>query len=156
MEESLEREIHRCARAQHGLGRIISDIDHFEKFNDDYGHDAGDLVLVEYANILKNHFRSSDVVCRYGGEEFIIIMPDIDKDHLIKRATMLCQEVSNLELLYQNKPLPRITASFGVAYLHSTLIEKSDIIKAADIALYEAKNNGRNQVIVSETEFVET
>ena len=155
MEESLEREIHRCARAQHGLGLILSDIDHFKKFNDEYGHDAGDLVLVEYANLLKAHFRSSDVICRYGGEEFIIILPDIDKDNLIKRAELLCHEISSLELLYQNKPLPPITASFGVAYLHNTLIEKADIIKAADIALYEAKNNGRDQVVVSATEFVD-
>uniref|UniRef100_I1XLR7 diguanylate cyclase n=2 Tax=Methylophaga nitratireducenticrescens TaxID=754476 RepID=I1XLR7_METNJ len=132
----------------------MSDIDHFKKFNDDYGHDAGDLVLVEYANLLKTHFRSSDVICRYGGEEFIIIMPDIDRENLIKRAEMLCQEISSLELLYQNKPLPPITASFGVAYLHNTLIEKADMIKAADIALYEAKNNGRDQVVVSSTEFV--
>ena len=75
--------------------------------------------------------------------------------NLIKRAELLCHEISSLELLYQNKPLPPITASFGVAYLHNTLIEKADIIKAADIALYEAKNNGRDQVVVSTTEFVD-
>lgn len=155
MEESLEQEIHRCARAQHGLGIIMSDIDHFKKFNDDYGHDAGDLVLIEYANILKSHFRSSDVICRYGGEEFIIITPDIDKELLLKRAEMLCQKVGTLELLYQNKKLPPITASFGVAYLNNIFIEKSEIIKAADIAMYQAKNNGRNQVVVSTTEFVD-
>ncbi|WP_430009504.1 sensor domain-containing diguanylate cyclase [Methylophaga lonarensis] len=155
MEESLEREIHRCARSNHGLGLIITDIDHFKKFNDEYGHDAGDLVITEYANLLKNHFRASDIICRYGGEEFIVILPDISQEKLMQRAEFICQELASLKLLYQSKPLPTVTASFGVVYLDNKLIDKSTMIKAADVALYEAKHRGRNQVVLSESELSE-
>jgi diguanylate cyclase (GGDEF)-like protein/PAS domain S-box-containing protein len=151
MEESLEREIHRCARAKHGLGIIMSDLDHFKSFNDKYGHDAGDIVLIEYAKLLTETFRSSDIVCRYGGEEFMIIMPDADMDTVSVRAEILRNNLSELKIIYEGKPLPTITSSFGVACMNGTLVDRTALIKAADLALYEAKNGGRNQVVVSET-----
>ena len=83
VEESLEREIHRCYRSKHGLGVIMADLDHFKKFNDTYGHDAGDIVLIAFASILSNHFRSSDIICLFGGEEFIIILQETSKSDLI-------------------------------------------------------------------------
>lgn len=89
MEESLEREISRCERAGQGLGVIIVDIDHFKRFNDTYGHDAGDVVLVEFAKFMTEYFRLSDIVCRFGGEEFIIIMPSAPKHIVVERATQL-------------------------------------------------------------------
>jgi diguanylate cyclase (GGDEF)-like protein/PAS domain S-box-containing protein len=149
MEESLEREIHRCVRANKGLGVIMADIDHFKSFNDKYGHDAGDVVLVEFAKLLKASFRKCDIVCRYGGEEFIIIMPEAEKTLVAERAKQLCKQVSELELLYNGKPLPTVTASFGVACMESKFVDKSALIKAADLVLYEAKNAGRNRVVVS-------
>ena len=153
MEESLEREIHRCVRGKVGLGMIMADVDHFKSFNDKYGHDAGDMVLVEVAKLLMNSFRSSDVVCRFGGEEFIIIMPELDKQKVIQRAEELCSHFAELELMYQGKPLPQITASFGVVFVDGVVVDKSEILKAADVALYEAKEAGRNRVVVSDAHF---
>jgi diguanylate cyclase (GGDEF)-like protein/PAS domain S-box-containing protein len=150
MEESLDREIHKAARSKHGLGVIMFDVDHFKKFNDEYGHDAGDIVLLEFANLLTTNLRVSDISCRYGGEEFLIIMPETTKDIVIKRAESLRVQVSEKEVLYNGRPLPKITASFGIAYIESTFVEKSRLIKAADLALYDAKKSGRNQVVVSE------
>lgn len=154
MEESFEREIHKSARAGQGLGVIIIDIDHFKNFNDTYGHDTGDIVLIEFAKLLTNSFRISDVVCRYGGEEFIIIMPDINKEMVVQRAEAVCKNIRELVIIHNGKSLPTLTASFGVAYLGKGLIiDKSILIKASDLALYEAKNTGRNQVILSTTQF---
>ena len=153
MEESLDREILKCARGKQGLGVIMSDVDHFKSFNDQYGHDAGDIVLVEFAKVLMDCFRGSDIVCRYGGEEFIIIMPEAAKEIVVKRAEELCKRVRKLELLYNGKPLPKITASFGVSYMDSIAVDKALLLKAADLALYEAKDSGRDQVIVSNTKF---
>lgn len=155
MEESLERELHRTARNNKGLGFIMSDLDHFKQFNDKYGHDAGDVVLTSYANLLKSHFRSSDIICRFGGEEFIIILPDIARDELIKRAEELREDIRNLDILYHNKSLPKITSSYGLAYIEGLPVEKSDLIKAADLALYDAKNSGRDQIKVSPINFSE-
>lgn len=156
MEETLDREILRCARSKQGLGVIMSDIDHFKSFNDQYGHDAGDIVLVEFSKVLTESFRGSDIVCRYGGEEFIIIMPETTADIVIKRAEELCKKISKLDLLYNGKPLPQITASFGVAYIGNAVVEKSLLLKAVDLALYEAKDLGRNQVVVSNTDFAKS
>ena len=153
MEESLEREMHRCNRAGNGLGVIMSDVDHFKKFNDDYGHDAGDVVLVEFANLLNVYFRDSDIVCRYGGEEFIIIVPEAPKEIVLKRAQGVCEEIRDLEIIHGGKVLPSITASFGVAYMDGELDKGITLIKAADMSLYEAKNAGRNQVVMSKTSF---
>lgn len=153
MEESLEREIHRCYRSKQGLGVIMADIDHFKKFNDTYGHDAGDVVLIAFANVLSNHFRSSDIVCRFGGEEFIIIMPETSKKDVLLRAEELCKLISKVENLYDGKLLPSVTASFGIAYLDGVVKDKNVLIKAADLALYEAKNAGRNRVVLSINEF---
>ncbi len=154
MEESLERETHRCVRAKKGLGIIMADIDHFKKFNDEYGHDAGDVVLVEFAKLLTSCFRTSDVLCRYGGEEFIIIMPEAAKEIVVQRANKLCTTVKDLKLTVNNTELPIITSSFGVSYMTGeSKPTTSELLKAADLALYEAKNAGRDQVSVSTKKF---
>lgn len=149
MEESLDREVSRCERAGDGLGVILVDIDHFKKFNDTFGHDAGDVVLVEFANFMTQYFRESDIVCRFGGEEFIVIMPSAEQSVVVERATQLCHKLHDVEIFYESKKLPSITASFGVAYLSSDNYQQAPIIvKLADSALYEAKRAGRDQVIV--------
>jgi diguanylate cyclase (GGDEF)-like protein len=150
MEESLEREIHRCARADIGLGVIMCDVDHFKQFNDTYGHDAGDAVLKAFADLLSQHFRSSDIVCRYGGEEFIVIMPEADKPIVIERANKLCEAIREIKIMYDGEPLPQVTSSFGISYIQEGIADKKVVIKAADFALYEAKQAGRNQVKVAE------
>jgi diguanylate cyclase (GGDEF)-like protein/PAS domain S-box-containing protein len=154
MEESLEREIHRCVRENKGLGMIMTDVDHFKKFNDNHGHDAGDLVLIEFANLLMSKFRTSDVVCRYGGEEFIIIMPTASEEIVINRAEELREALKNLTITSNGIELPKLTASFGVSYLIGDRTVNGEVLlKAADVALYEAKHAGRDCVKISEQNF---
>lgn len=149
MEESLERETARCERAGEGLGVIMVDIDHFKRFNDDFGHEAGDVVLVEFAEFMTAYFRQSDIVCRFGGEEFIVIMPEAPKHLVVERATQLCYKLHDVEVYYESKKLPSVTASFGVSYLPADDYKQASIIvKLADTALYAAKRAGRDQVIV--------
>ncbi len=151
MEESLEREIARCVRANKGLGLIMADVDHFKKFNDEFGHDAGDLVLTEFAKLLISKFRTSDIICRYGGEEFIIIMPTASKEIVIGRAQDIRESLKNLVITINGAELPKITSSFGVSYLEGeTIVDGEILLKAADVALYEAKNSGRDRVKVAE------
>jgi diguanylate cyclase (GGDEF)-like protein/PAS domain S-box-containing protein len=151
MEESLEREIHRCVRGNAGLGLIMADVDHFKKFNDQFGHDAGDLVLTEFATLLQNQFRSSDIICRYGGEEFIIIMPTASKEIVLKRAEEIRQSIKELTISVNTVELPKVTSSFGVSYINgTTVVSVEKLLKAADVALYQAKNDGRDQVIFSD------
>lgn len=151
MEESLEREIHRCVRASKGLGIIMADVDHFKKFNDQFGHDAGDLVLTELSTLLMEKFRTSDIVCRYGGEEFIVIMPAVSKESVITRAEALRSSIKELPLTLKDVKLPQITSSFGISYMPGTAVVSTEkLLKAADVALYQAKNAGRDQVKISE------
>ncbi len=149
MEENLERELTRCIRAESGLGVIMADVDHFKTFNDNYGHDAGDLVLVEVAKFFNEFIRGSDIICRYGGEEFLITMPDISKELILKRVNGIREGVKNLEIIYNGELLPNITCSFGVSYLPDNGEQISTLIKSADKALYTAKNNGRDRVVVA-------
>ncbi len=148
MEESLEMEISRCSRTTQGLGVIMSDIDHFKKFNDTYGHDAGDVVLVEFSKLMLECFRDTDIICRYGGEEFIVIMPAVDQELVMQRAQMMCDRLPKLEIIYNGKALPPITSSFGVAYLNDKFNHANQLVKFADSALYRAKDLGRNQVVL--------
>ena len=145
MEESLEQAIARCKRSVTNLGIIMLDIDHFKKFNDTYGHDAGDLVLVETARILNENFRESDVICRYGGEEFIIILPDISMDMMIKRADEVRKNIKALKLHYTESLLPAISVSLGLSIMPEHGNNSQTLIKTADAALYKSKNNGRDQ-----------
>jgi diguanylate cyclase (GGDEF)-like protein len=128
---------------------IIVDIDHFKRFNDDFGHDAGDSVIVEFANFMTSYFRQSDIVCRFGGEEFIVIMPGAPQSLVVERATQLCHKLHDVNVYHESKKLPGITASFGISYLPGDDYKQASIIvKLADTALYEAKRAGRDQVVV--------
>jgi diguanylate cyclase (GGDEF)-like protein/PAS domain S-box-containing protein len=150
MEECLQMEVSKSARSGEGLGVIMTDIDLFKNFNDTYGHDAGDNVLVEFSKLLASSFRDSDIVCRYGGEEFIIIMPSAALDIVMSRATKLCEMVRELEVFYDSSVLPKITASFGVAHLSNNRDQASNLVKLADSALYSAKRAGRDQIVLYE------
>ncbi len=149
MEESLEREMTRCMRSEQGMGIIMCDIDHFKTFNDEYGHDAGDLVLVEVAKFISDFFREYDIVCRYGGEEIIIIMPNSEQKSVEERANKICEGLRELEIIYAGKPLPKITASFGISHQPTNGEQANVLLKAADSALYDAKNGGRDQVVAA-------
>ena len=125
------------------------DVDHFKKFNDSFGHDAGDYTLQQVGKTLLNLVRGEDIACRFGGEEFTVVFPNITNDDLIKRANAILQAVKDIELMFKNKPLGSITLSIGVASYpeHETTAE--GLISAADKALYQAKANGRNQVVMA-------
>ncbi|MGB3514443.1 MAG: PAS domain S-box protein, partial [Microcoleaceae cyanobacterium] len=149
LEEFLEQEIHRAHRSQDLVGVIMIDIDHFKKFNDTFGHDAGDLVLQEVGKTLTNAVRKSDVACRYGGEELMLILPGASLEETQKRAEEIRLAIRQLRLGYRDTTLDSITASFGVAGYpqHGGTVEQ--IIKVADSALYDAKKQGRDRTVVA-------
>ncbi|WP_368030859.1 diguanylate cyclase [Arcobacter sp. s6] len=138
-------EINRSNRFEEVFGVILLDLDLFKNVNDTYGHDVGDLVLKEISNILKDNIRASDTLGRWGGEEFLIILPKIDIDGAKILAEKLRKEIENHQFTIAGK----MTASFGLAYYKKGDDENS-IIKRADDALYKAKEIGRNIVKIEE------
>ena len=150
MEEALKQHLSRVTRHLHPLGVMMIDIDHFKGFNDLYGHRAGDALLHELGKFLQKHIRAEDVACRYGGEEFLLIMPDTLQETALRRAEQLQQEVRALRVESAGQSHAEITLSVGVAIypVHGSTIET--LLRAADSALYRAKQEGRDQVIVAE------
>ena len=150
MMESLERELRRALRDKKPLGILMLDIDNFKKLNDSFGHDAGDAVLKALGNFLKMQVRGNDIPCRYGGEEFLIVLPGIPMDECRKRAEIIREGVKQLHVHCAGQSLPGITLSAGVAEFPNHGAILNDILKAADIALYQAKAAGRDRVVVGE------
>ena len=128
---------------------IMSDIDHFKKFNDTYGHLIGDSVLRYYANTMKKKQQPNETICRYGGEEFIIIMTNssLEKAKVRAEEIRIAIQSSSLKRKNSSEPLSTITASFGIAHYHGETETTDQFIGRADTALYKAKESGRNQVI---------
>jgi diguanylate cyclase (GGDEF)-like protein len=147
MEESLQREITRAARKQTSIGLIMGDIDHFKKFNDVYGHAAGDKIILQLGKLLKEKFRGSDIACRYGGEEFLIILPESSLKDTIKRADGLREDIKKMEIVFQDQILGTITMSMGVAAYPGNGIRMEELLRVADTALYKAKQEGRDRVV---------
>tara|TARA_R110002096_G_scaffold85323_8_gene196362 strand:+ start:1316 stop:2815 length:1500 start_codon:yes stop_codon:yes gene_type:complete len=150
MEESLDREFARVHRTHSSLGVIMLDLDHFKRLNDEYGHDAGDFVLRETAQRLRDALRGSDIACRYGGEEFVLILPDASPAEVLKKAESIRLAIGDQSFLYQSKPLPDISASLGIASLCDGYEDTDEMLRAADGALYAAKRSGRNKVAVAD------
>ena len=148
METALQREIRRATREQTSVGIMLLDIDHFKKFNDTYGHPTGDLLLQEIAAILQQSTRLEDIACRYGGEEFLLILPGASLEITEKRAREILDKVRAFQFPYQQEMLG-VTVSIGVAAVPDHGCELENVIQAADTALYQAKANGRNQVIAA-------
>lgn len=146
MEESLEREIRRCDRHQQSLGIIMLDVDHFKRFNDTFGHVAGDTVLKELGKFLQTYVRDSDIACRYGGEEFTLILPEASLEITRKRAEQLREGIKHLNLKYRHEPIGQITLSLGVASFPEHGMSGESVIRKADAALYRAKREGRDAV----------
>jgi diguanylate cyclase (GGDEF)-like protein/PAS domain S-box-containing protein len=146
LHETLEREISRAARSEHSVAVIFLDIDHFKRFNDTHGHDAGDVLLRAVGQLLKNNLRVEDIACRYGGEEFLLIMPDTTLESARERADSLRLAVAGLRVKHYEATLEAVSISVGVAAfpIHGTTGER--VIRAADKALYQAKANGRDNV----------
>jgi diguanylate cyclase (GGDEF)-like protein len=149
MEESLEREMQRAIRKNHPVSVLFIDLDHFKRFNDTFGHDAGDLVLRSIADLFRKLFRVDDVVCRYGGEEFGIILPESSADNAAIRANALREETKKLQVQYKNHALGRITLSIGVASFPDHGQTSDELLKAADQCLYKSKAAGRDKVTVA-------
>ncbi|MEI9937572.1 MAG: GGDEF domain-containing protein [Pseudomonadota bacterium] len=150
MQETLAQEQHRATRNRTQLAVIMIDIDHFKQFNDKFGHDGGDAILRALGAFLKNHVRRSDVVCRYGGEEFALILSPSTTDGALQRAEKLRAAIGRLKVHHANQDLGAITLSFGVAIFPDNALDTASLIKAADVALYQAKHQGRNRVIASQ------
>ncbi len=149
MEESLTRELHRAEREHASVGVLMFDIDHFKDFNDVYGHDGGDAMLHELGSFLLKNTRGEDIVCRYGGEEFIAVFPNATLENASKRAEDLRLKIKELVVYHLDKPLRKCTISIGVASFPEHGHTSDEIIKAADNALYRAKNEGRDRVALA-------
>lgn len=122
------------------------DLDHFKSINDNYGHEAGDAVLSEVAHLLQHEIRDGDIASRYGGEEFVILLYNIDLEHSLERAEMLRQSIDKLQVKYGAQQVASISVSIGVACYPKDADTPEKLILAADKALYAAKHQGRNQV----------
>ena len=149
MEESLERELLRANRKSLQVSVLYLDLDNFKRFNDTHGHDAGDLVLRSIADLLRNYFRSDDICCRLGGEEFGIILPEASAEHAAWRANGLRDAVRNLKLPYHGQILETVTLSIGVAAFPDHGATSGELLKAADRCLYMSKTSGRDAVTVA-------
>ncbi len=147
LNETLIREIARSERENHQISFIISDIDHFKKINDTYGHHAGDKFLVEIAQLMRRCARESDFICRYGGEEFLLVLPGITVHDAEKRAEEIRQKCAEICFHYEGHSLT-VTMSFGLATYPIHGQEPEEIIMKADKALYTSKSTGRNRVTV--------
>jgi diguanylate cyclase (GGDEF)-like protein/PAS domain S-box-containing protein len=145
--EMLDREIRRAVRAEQSLGILMLDLDHFKKFNDTYGHDAGDTVLREAAAFLSKSIRIEDIVCRFGGEEFVIILPTASLNAAHARAERIRVKMRELAVLHHGQSLGMITVSVGVSALPEHGTTSKDLLEAADAALYRAKREGRDRVV---------
>lgn len=145
LEATFERELIRAARQNRPLSVVMGDLDHFKAVNDTYGHQAGDEVLREFGRLMKLHARGSDIYCRYGGEEFLLILPDMAEETACERAEQLRMAIAAAPILYGESSI-RVTASFGVATFPQHGNTGDDLIAAADNALYIAKESGRNQI----------
>ncbi len=150
LEETLEKEIHRASRSQTKIAVMMLDIDYFKQFNDLYGHDAGDAVLQAVAGLLQKSVRQEDIVCRYGGEEFIIIMPGSNRETARQRAGLILERMRQLEIRYQENTFRHLTISIGLAQFPDDGNTVGNILWAADQALLAAKKQGRDRLVCAE------
>jgi diguanylate cyclase (GGDEF)-like protein/PAS domain S-box-containing protein len=147
MEVSLEREFKKARRKSYPLSIVMIDIDHFKRFNNNFGHEAGDAVLRTVGEVLDRNIRGSDIACRYGGEELILILPEASLENGYKRAEQIRKLVKSINLESQGRNLGVITASLGVACFPDHGETAEAVIKAADQALYQAKEEGRDRTV---------
>jgi diguanylate cyclase (GGDEF)-like protein/PAS domain S-box-containing protein len=149
LETTLDREIHRCGRKKVPLALVFMDVDRFKRFNDAFGHDAGDEVLREVGRILKTGTRHGDIACRYGGEEFVLALPETSQEPALRKAEELCRKMGETRLTKEGRPLGRVTLSAGVAAFPGHGSSPAEILKAADRALYRAKRGGRDRAALA-------
>ena len=146
LQEAFEKELDRASRKQQSVSVMMLDVDYFKRFNDVYGHAAGDLVLSKVGAYISSTIRQYDVACRYGGEELIIIMPDVDIDNAILCAERIRTGIKNMHLKHDGRQLDSISISIGIACYPDNGSDAEGLIRAADKALYQAKESGRDCV----------
>jgi diguanylate cyclase (GGDEF)-like protein len=150
--EFLPRELLRCRRSAMPVAVMLIDLDRFKRINDSFGHEAGDIVLKAIAALLKSKVRGSDIACRYGGEEFALILPETGLDAAVRRAEDIRLAIAGLDLSNAGSFLGKITASFGIALFPDHGEYTDALLRVADVALYAAKGAGRNRVVVGVAE----
>ena len=148
MELTLQRQLYQAERRGSSLAIVLLDIDYFKKLNDNYGHDSGDEVLKTLSQHFKQYYRREDVICRYGGEEFLLILPDTPLETAMTRIQEFLKHVEAQTIPYKEHRL-QITLSAGVAIFPAHGILRDELVLAADRALYQAKEAGRNQVVLA-------
>jgi diguanylate cyclase (GGDEF)-like protein/PAS domain S-box-containing protein len=146
MEETLKRELHRASRRQLTLGVIMLDVDDFKRFNDTRGHAAGDAILRELGKLLLEHVREEDIACRYGGDEFIIVLPDATRRVTRQRAEFIQQNAKALHFQFEGPTFNGISLSVGMAVFPENGYASATLLKAADDALYRSKREGRGRI----------
>ncbi|SEN04406.1 diguanylate cyclase (GGDEF) domain-containing protein [Sphingomonas gellani] len=150
MEETLKLEIARASRAGTPLSLVMCDVDHFKRFNDEFGHDAGDLVLQTVATEMRKRFRDGDIVCRFGGEEFTIIAPGSTAEAIASRVEAVRCAITALNIRQGGRALGSTSMSFGIATWTRTMAQDgSTLVQAADLALYQSKREGRNRATIN-------
>ncbi len=150
LQEHLPREVAKARRSASSLAVLMIDLDFFKRINDVFGHEAGDVVLRNVAILLKNGIRESDVACRYGGEEFVLVLSEASLDGARKKAESIRTAVMGLALTIRQRSMGRVSTSIGVAVYPDHGVDMDSLLRAADEALYEAKEDGRNCVVMSE------
>ncbi len=145
LEESAERELARCKRRAMPLSLLMLDIDHFKNFNDVHGHGGGDALLAGFGALLQRISRTEDIACRYGGEEFTLIMPEADEAVALRQAERIRAAVEDMRVAHLGHELPKVTVSIGTATFPRDGDSPQALLRVADAALYQAKRNGRNR-----------
>lgn len=152
LDETMEREVMRAHRSGESMGVIVLDIDHFKHLNDTFGHDAGDLVLGRMGDLLRNATRGSDIACRFGGEEFAIILPGASLAVARNRAEAIRAAFEAMSIHFDGHLLGPVTVSAGVSALAAEDHDWAHVVQQADRALYTAKQAGRNRVLAAAPE----
>lgn len=150
MEATLERELWRMGRAGKHLAIAMLDLDHFKMLNDNFGHAAGDMVLKELGALMRSFRHGADIACRYGGEEFILILPEADSESVPARMESLRKSIESMRLYIDDRLLPGISVSIGIAIYPQHGEDPQRLIKIADEAMYQAKRAGRNRVVLAQ------
>ncbi len=146
MHDFLGRELLRARRTNRSFAIMFIDLDYFKRFNDSFGHDAGDFVLQSFTKVLTSHFRGSDIICRYGGEEFALVLPDSSLNDAEMRADDLRTKVKGLAMSHRETALGPITCSIGIAEFPVDGSTAEELLRVADKCLYEAKKQGRDRI----------
>jgi diguanylate cyclase (GGDEF)-like protein/PAS domain S-box-containing protein len=148
LEETLNRELLRTSRQQNSLGLIMLDVDDFKQINDTYGHDAGDAVLRKLGKLLRKYVRGEDIASRYGGDEFVLVLPGASPEVTRERARLICEAMKVFHINIDGKNIDSITFSLGIAAFPQDSPNVAGILQAADTALYLAKHAGKGRVAV--------